>query len=824
MMGPMIRSSGAGALAWLSAVWLLASVGLLGAAAAAEAQVRVTGRTMSDTSAPVAAAVVVVRTPASDDIVARATSDAAGAFVVEIAATGAYRVSVERQGFYAIEHQEMTLAPDSDVVLTLFPVREHLESLDVTSRGDPASLSQPSAEQALSGAEAMNVPFNGSHGVKNALRTLPSVVMDGGGGIHVDGARESQTLFILDGFNVGDPLNGGFDPRVSVEAVQALTVRSGVYAAEFGKGSGGVIEVATHVGGDRVRYSATDFFPTIVREKGLRIQDWTPRLSLSGPLARGKAWFSDSFIGEYDQFFVEELPEGQDSSTSKRLSNHLRTQVNLTAKNVLHAGVVGSVGLGRRLGLGPLDPLSTTRDARSHQWFANVRDQHVFDSGAVLEVGYGANRTALRLTPRGHDAFVSTPAGRSGNYYYDGRQDAIRDQIVANVYTPPLTWLGTHQIKAGTDLNRVTYRQDAGRGHIELYDKDDQLIRSIAYLGSGLLEKTAGELAAFVQDAWLVHPRFAVHAGVRVDWDSLTRDTTMSPRAMAAWAPSDGLKLSVGFAVTHDAARLQPFAAALDQTPVSIYAPPYGPGSLVLSRFVVGESLASPVAHTWTATLDKRLPFDIQLHLQGLRRRGRDGLHYFGQPSADLDAIYTLESRREENYDSAEVRLRQSFGPEYGWLVGYTRSSTESNAVLGNSPDSYFVAADNSGPLSWDTPHRVVTWAYLPTFRKPWKVSYMIEYRTGFPYSAADSAGFVVGPPNSRRFPDYFDLTIGVERRTYLFGQAWALRASMGNVTNHQNPTSVNGTYESPDFGTFYGSPGRSLTGRVRWLGRHRKP
>ena len=542
MMGAMIRPSGAGVRAWL--VRRVPAARGVGAAAAAQGQVRVSGRTMSDTSAPVAAAEVVVRTPASDAVVARATSDASGAFVLEIAATGAYRVSVERQGFYAIEHQEVTLAPGADVVLTLFPVREHLESLDVTSRGDPASLSQPSGEQSLSGAEAMNVPFNGSHGVKNALRTLPSVVMDGGGGIHVDGARESQTLFILDGFNVGDPLNGGFDPRVSVEAVQALTVRSGVYAAEFGKGSGGVIDVATHVGGDRLRYSATDFFPTIVREKGLRIQDWTPRLSMSGPLARGRAWFSDSFIGEYDQFFVEELPEGQDSSNSKRLSNHLRAQINLTGKNVLHAGVVGSVGLGRRLGLGPLDPVSVTRDAKSHQWFANVRDQHVFDSGAVLEVGYGANRTVLRLTPRGHEAFVSTPEGRSGNYYYDGRQDAIRDQIIANIYTPPLTWLGTHQIKAGTDLNRVTYRQDAERGHIELYDKDDQLIRSIAYLGSGLLEKTAGELAAFVQDAWTVHPRLAVHVGVRVDWDSLTRDTTMSPRAMAAWAPTDGLKLS----------------------------------------------------------------------------------------------------------------------------------------------------------------------------------------------------------------------------------------------------------------------------------------
>ena len=646
----MIRASGAGIRTWLAAVCLLAL------STAAQAQIRVTGRTISDTAAPVAAAEILVRTPAADDVLARATSDAAGAFVLEIAESGVYRISVERQGFYAIEHQELTLAPGTDILLTLFPVREHLESLDVTSRGDPASLSQPSNEQALSGAEAMNVPFNGSHGVKNALRTLPGVVMDSAAASTSTAPARVRRLFILDGFNVGDPLNGGFDPKVSVEAVQALTVRSGVYAAEFGKGSGGVIEVATHVGGDRLRYSATDFFPTIVREKGLRIQDWTPRLSASGPLARRRAWFSDSFIGEYDQFFVEELPAGEDSSNTRRLSNHLRAQVNLTEKNVLQAGIVGSTGVGRQLGLGPLDPVSTTRDARSHQWFANVRDQYVFASGAVLEAGYGANRTVLRLTPRGHDPFISTPSGRRGNYYYDGRQDAIRDQIIANVYTPPLAWLGSHQIKAGTDLNRVAFRQDAERGHIELYDKDDQLIRSIAYLGSGQLEKVAGELAAFVQDAWTVHARLAVHVGVRVDWDSLTRDTTLSPRAMAAWVPSDGLKLTAGFAITHDAARLQPFAAALDQAPVSIYAPPYGPGSLVLSRFVVGDSLASPAARTWTATLDRRLPAGIQLHLQGLRRRGTDGLAYFGQPSADLDAIYTLESRRTERFDSGEIR------------------------------------------------------------------------------------------------------------------------------------------------------------------------
>ena len=118
-----------------------------------------------------------------------------------------------------------------------------------------------------------------------------------------------------------------------------------------------------------------------------------------------------------------------------------------------------------------------------------------------------------------------------------------------------------------------------------------------------------------------------------------------------------------------------------------------------------------------------------------------------------------------------------------------------------------------------------MTWPaiWAPT-RPKWSGSCLFEYRTGFPYSAVDSAGFVAGSAGAYRFPDYFDLTVGLERRTYLFGQVWAVRASLSNVTNHDNPNGVNATVESPDFGTFYGSPGRAITGRVRWLGRHRKP
>lgn len=793
-------------------------------AGASQPQVRVSGRTMSDTAAPVAGAEVVVRKTAGGPVIAHVVSDAAGAFTLEVAEPGVYVVSVERQGFFTIDNQAVELAAGGSIVLTLETMREHLESLEVTSRGDPVGLTQTGTEKALSGAEAMNIPFEGSHSVKNALRTLPGVVQDVSSGVHVDGARESQTLFVFDGFTFNDPLTGGFDPRVSVEAVQSLTVRSGVFPAEFGRGSGGVVEIATHIGGDRLRWTATDFFPTLINEHGLVVQDWTPRVSISGPVVKGRAWFSNSFLGDYSQYFVDELPDGEDSSASWRLSNHTRGQFNLARTNVLHVGFLASGGLGKRLGLTPLDPIETTRDARTRQWFAHVRDQHYFASGLVLETGYASNRTSLQLIPRGTEPYISTPTGRSGNYYYDGTQRSSRDQVIANVYVPSFSFAGSHQIKAGLDLNRVSWSQDATRGQIHLLDGEGRPIRSITYIGSGVVETTNRETAGFVQDSWSVHPRLALQIGARSDWDALTGDWTVSPRASAAWSPSDSgsTKVSGGFAINYDATRLQLFAAAEDQVPVSVYFPPYGSGAPVVSRFEadVDTGYDSPRFQTWTFAFDRRLPEQVYLHLQALRRRGTNALAYVGTPQRDEPSLYTLTNSRTDAYDSAEMTLRQRFGRDYSWLAGYTYSSARSGAVYAYGPDNYYVAADNSGPMSWDTPHRFVSWAYLPTFRKPWSFSYLLEYRSGFPWSVSDSAGFVLGSVNSQRFPTYFDLTVGLERRTRLFGQWWAIRGTLNNVTNHHNPTTVNGIVESPEFGTFYGGQRRTLAGRVRWLGK----
>jgi hypothetical protein len=46
-----------------------------------------------------------------------------------------------------------------------------------------------------------------------------------------------------------------------------------------------------------------------------------------------------------------------------------------------------------------------------------------------------------------------------------------------------------------------------------------------------------------------------------------------------------------------------------------------------------------------------------------------------------------------------------------------------------------------------------------------------------------------------------------------------ALRGGFNNITNHQNPIVVNQVIGSPEYMSYYGSHGRHVVFRLRWLG-----
>ena len=115
-------------------------------------------------------------------------------------------------------------------------------------------------------------------------------------------------------------------------------------------------------------------------------------------------------------------------------------------------------------------------------------------------------------------------------------------------------------------------------------------------------------------------------------------------------------------------------------------------------------------------------------------------------------------------------------------MASYTRSRALSNEALAFSVDQALQVTDNAGPLPWDAPNRLVTWAYLPTRWENWAVAYSMEIHTGFPYSIVNGDGQVVGAVDSQRLPMFLSLNLHPEYKFKLFGRHWAIRA--GSITS----------------------------------------
>ena len=472
-------------------------------------------------------------------------------------------------------------------------------------------------------------------------------------------------------------------------------------------------------GDDRIRYSATNFIPGLENQKGWRLSAWNPRFNLSGPILRGRVWFSDSLTGQYDQTVIRELPPGQDISTSIRYENFSKVQANLTSRNILTAGFLATTWWGDRTGLSALDPLQTTTDRRSRQWFGYIKDQIYLGEGSLVEFGYAGNRTYSRITPAGDGLYQFTPDGRQGNYFVNGWQDAARDQILTNAFLPSFHFFGSHQFKTGIDLDRLGYSQDIRRTGFEYLTTEQLPVRRVLYHGNGALGDTGFETSAYVQDSWRIRKDVLIDAGLRWDWDSFLRSWSASPRVGVAWSPAwmRDTKISGGFAITRDTPNVILFTRPMDQYPVAFVYAPYGQPDVPLTSvfYNPGRGFTSPQNTNWSAAIDRRISSSLFARLEASRRRGTEGLTFFPSSlSSPGRVVYALGNRRSDSYDSAGITVRQNLAREYGWMANYTFSRARSNAVIDVTTDDPAIVNSNSGPLAWDTPHRLLGWAYLP--------------------------------------------------------------------------------------------------------------
>ena len=797
------------------------------------AQLALTGRVVDRNEAPVPGAHVTVQAQAAAGSWA-ATSDPRGGFSVILPGPGDYRIGVQAQGYFELRGYQIRLEGPREAVLVLDPLREVFQTIDVNETPSRVALDQTAREERLTGTEINDVPYPASHSLRNSMRLIPGVVQDSTGAMHFEGGTENQVYYTLNGFNIADPITGRFQTQLGVEGVRSVEYSGGRYSPEYGKGSAGVLAIRTDPGTDQFRYTGTNFVPAVDTQQGLHLGNWRPRVGVSGPIRRGRAWFADNLSGSYDQAVVTDLPKGQNTRSGWSLSNLLHTQVNLTPSQILFADFLVNRDDQGRVGLGALDPVSTTSTVRSSQYFFSVRDQLYFGHGLVLEAGYAHNRFFDRQVPQGTDLYVLAPAGRSGNYFVNSRRWSTRDQGIANVFLPGFHLAGAHQIKAGVDLDHVRYAADFSRTGYEQVGLAGYVLSKTVFQGSGALALPDVEASSYVVDTWRLRRNLQLELGLRQDWDQLVGQVALSPRLSVAWSPfgSTRTRITGGYAITHDPANLGLLSRPLDQVALTTRYNADGTpaGAPQLTTFAADRGhLRFPRYRNWTAGIDLQFAHRIDAGANWIRRRGQDGFTYaspdsnpsslqFGSPAAGQ---YTLTNLRHDAYDAAQFTIRQTFSGQYEWMASYTRSRALSNAVMDISIDQPFQIENNLGPLPWDAPHRFLGWAYLPVPRtRDWALAVLADGRSGFPFSIVDQTGRVLGGVNSLRYSSNFDLNIHIERRFTLWGRRFAIRAGYNNVTNHRNPTAVNNTYGSPNYLQFYGYEGRHAVVRLRMFGK----
>ena len=254
----------------------------------------------------------VLFTSVDGSVTLRCQTSTVGACTVPSSGSGPYRVRVEKETFYAAEASDLHFDLIPSVELTLVHQREVREVVEVVESQPAINPEQINAQEQISGVDVLNLPYPVTRDYRNVLNYIPQVVNDVYRQPHITGAETYQTLVLFDGSNATQPANGQLLLRVSTDAFRSINVQTSRISAQYGKGSGGVLELNTATGDDHFRVAVTDFIPSVQNRNGPVLDKVNPRITFSGPITKGRVWFFDAADAEYANIIEKQLPPDMD--------------------------------------------------------------------------------------------------------------------------------------------------------------------------------------------------------------------------------------------------------------------------------------------------------------------------------------------------------------------------------------------------------------------------------------------------------------------------------------------------------------------------------
>jgi hypothetical protein len=769
-----------------------------------------------------------------------ALTDGAGYFSIPNLVPGEYGVQMEKVDFFVLRGQTIQVAPGAtEFSFTLNHIQEVREKVDVVADPNRIEPTETPQSATLTSTEFFYIPVPSSHDYQQSLIALPQIVRDNQAVLHIAGARATQSQYLMDSFEVGDPVNGALTIPIIVDALRTAEVETGRFGAEFAHPGAAILKFETPEGDDHWRFNATDFIPGLRSQQGVRLGNYYPRITFSGPLIAGKLWFLQSFSVDHTLSIERDIKTGNNTSEQWSGDSFSRLLWHVVPNDSLHFTFLYNNESDTSVGLDSLHPQSTTVDSPSNRIFASIKNQ-LWWNHTLFEVGFAEDRINRDFDPQGNSPYLLFLNGAQGNFFQRSDQSTRRHQFFTDAIRPGGHWHGLHTFSAGTNISVVVLNQSSTRGEIQAFDAptqntlpQSQLVRRTTFTGNAIIDVDNTLAGAFVQDNWSLSSHWVAQLGLRGDWDQFVRMTMVQPRASVNYLPfADGRgKFSIGWGIYNIPLNLSVLGQTQDQQQVDTIFDPATGAAIVgpaTSTFVMPtHGLQQPFFDITSAGWQERIWKKTILSVELLARNGHRELAFETlNPAQQIGSVFLLQSTRRDKYRGATISARHTFEKGAVLFGSYTRSRANTDQALDPQLGLLYFAPQQGAPLLWDAPNRALSWGTVPTPFWGIDFAYLFEYRTGYPFSVVDQRQFLIGAPNSMRFPDYASLNISLEKKFRFRKYLFAVRGSVINLTDRQNPNVVVNNIDAnqpgvvPGFLNFSGGQGRAFTGRLRFLGR----
>ncbi len=545
-----------------------------------------------------------------------ATSDSIGAYRISGLQPGTYNLRVAQPGFAVKFYADLTVTVNRLLILdVVLAVSTAQEVITVSANPSLLETTISSSGETILPQQIEQMPINGRNYL-DLMQLVPGVTINRQADEGTDaatpilGERGGNAVFLLDGMPNSDAVDGGPAAPFDQDSILEFQVLTSGYSAEFGHGSGGVVNVVSKGGTSHWHGLLSAFHRNSVFDSsdvsGTRapfLLRWDPSANVGGPILRDRVFFFGSverihesrqlnfvfppntpgFLQTREETF-DQHNQSFETRTFLKLDEQLGRHRVTEQMNLINGHVTNFLPLSEAVNLP-----STRTDSDSRYLMLGFHDTATLGklSDPWLLSAYAqyrgepfAERPAHPEASPATTLFNMFSGFTTGGLFGDLGQVKFGAGFTPLLIQPQYSSTGAHLDKI-VQRHEIKFGWDFQHAHVDGVESANLLnqlfattpdFRQFGPVNSGVYVLTAvagptpqddrirlrnNYQGLFVQDDWKIATTLTLNLGVRWDYDSrFPNSTNFSPRLGFAWSPTPKTVLRASWGVFYDNFRI----------------------------------------------------------------------------------------------------------------------------------------------------------------------------------------------------------------------------------------------------------------------------